>query len=407
MKTFKTLLATVLTLSLFLHLVTLWREKDNIAAAHGDFIIFYTGAQMVLDGKARNLYDLNLQKDYQAGFDVPFRPDPLPYNHPAYELLLFLPLARLSYTDAFIGWAAFNILLVMGIARLLASVIDRENRKLAALLCAAFFPVTATIWHGQDSILSAFLLSSALVSLRRGHTGLAGIVLALGLYKPQLVVPIAVVFALKRRWEVVLPFVGAGGFLVCISILMTGWSGALQYIRLLSWINQTHYAIDPLNMANLRGLFENLSHIMGIPRVILFVMTAAGSILTVYWSSLQWKEHGFSSNSMFDLFFSHLVATTLLASYHLYIHDLTLLLIPLVALLNHGMTERPGAAVARNAVLLALVVFSVPWVSLFFPLRRMSWAALGLLAIAAILSYEMGPGRIERRKDAKPSPSLS
>jgi hypothetical protein len=406
LKTFRISLAAVLTLSLVLHILTLWREKNNIAAAHGDFIIFYTGSQILLDGKAESLYDLKVQKEYQERFDIRIRPDPLPYNHPAYELLLFLPLARLSYTSAFIVWGIVNIFTVAGIACLLSSTVNPRNKTLAALLCAAFFPVTSTLWHGQDSILSAFLAAAVLVNLRCGRDTLAGTVLALGLYKPQLVLPIALILAIHRRWKVILPFMVVGGILVCISIAMTGWSGAIQYVRLLSWINQTHYTIDPAHMPNLRGIFENLSSI-GIPREIIFLTTAGTSICTLYWSVLQWKSSDTTNDTMFDLSFSHVIVATLLVSYHLYVHDLTLLVIPLVTLLNHGASDGRDAPMVRNAILVALIVLSLPIVSLLLSHRLMSWTAIGLLLLGVVLSHERRQAGIEHGTRANLSPDYS
>jgi Glycosyltransferase family 87 len=406
LKTFRISLAAVLTLSLVLHILTLWREKNDIAAAHGDFIIFYTGSQILLDGKAESLYDLKVQKEYQERFDIRIRPDPLPYNHPAYELLLFLPLARLSYTSAFIVWGIVNIFTVAGIVCLLSSTVNPGNKTLAALLCAAFFPVTATLWHGQDSILSTFLAAAVLVNLRCGRDTLAGTVLALGLYKPQLVFPIALILAIHRRWKVILPFMVVGGILVCISIAMTGWSGAIQYVRLLSWINQTHYTIDPAHMPNLRGMFENLSSI-GIPREIIFLTTAGTSICTLYWSVLQWKSSDTTNDTMFDLSFSHVIVATLLVSYHLYVHDLTLLAIPLVTLLNHGASAGRDAPMVRNAILVALIVLSLPIVSLLLSHRLMSWTAIGLSLLGVVLSHECRQAGIEHRRRANLSPDYS
>lgn len=399
LKTFRISLAAVLTLSLVLHALTLWREKDNIAAAHGDFIIYYVGSQILLDGKAEALYDLKVQKEYQAHLNVRIRPDPLPYNHPAYELLLFLPLARLSYAGAFTVWGIANILMVVGIVCLLFPTINRENKTLAALLCAGFFPVTATLWHGQDSILSAFLTAAVFVSLKRGRDSLAGALLALGLYKPQLVLPIALILAIKRRWSVVLPFVAVGGVLVGASIAMTGWPGAVQYVRLLSWMNQTHYTIEPLHMPNLRGLLENFTSI-GIPPGFIFLMTAVASIGALYSSVRQWKSGGTMKDPLFDLSFSHAVITTLLVSYHLYVHDLSLLAIPLVTLLNHGMAEGRNAVMARNAILVALIVMSLPVVSWLLTLRLMSWVAIGLSLLAVVLSRERRQAGIEQGRHA-------
>jgi hypothetical protein len=388
LKIFRASLIAVLALSLLLHVMTLWRERGNIAAAHGDFIIYYIGSQIWLDGKAQNLYDLEVQKEYQARFNVPFRPDPLPYNHPAYELLLFLPLAFLPYEYAFIVWGMVNVLFLVAIVWLLSLLIDKENTMLGALVWLAFFPVTATLWHGQDSILSALLLSAVFVSLSRGRDSVAGMVLALGLYKPQLVLPIALLLAIRRRWAAVLPFIAVGALLVSTSIIITGWLGAVQYVRLLSWINKTHYTIDPAYMPNLRGIFEGLSN-LGFSRGIIDLITVGTSIGVLCWSLLLWKSDGAVDDAMFDLRLAHLIVVTLLVSYHLYVHDLTLLAIPLTILLNHGTRSDRDAPIARNATLVALIIVSMPVVSLLLEYRLMPWMAIGLMLFAGTLSYEL------------------
>jgi hypothetical protein len=42
-----------------------------MAAGYGDFIIFYTGAQIINDGKSKDLFKVDVQNQYQARFDVP------------------------------------------------------------------------------------------------------------------------------------------------------------------------------------------------------------------------------------------------------------------------------------------------------------------------------------------------
>jgi len=67
------------------------------------------------------------------------------------------------------------------------------------VLLVAFYPTTVALLHGQDSVLSAFLMAAAFAGLKRKREAAAGIVLALGLYKPQLVLPLAALLFLKRR----------------------------------------------------------------------------------------------------------------------------------------------------------------------------------------------------------------
>jgi hypothetical protein len=96
MAKFKVLLTSLVLVSLLFHSLYLWSQLDNMAAGNGDFVIFYTGAQILAAGGGNQLYDLATQKTFQDKFKVPIRDGPLPYNHPAYELLLFLPLIYVS-----------------------------------------------------------------------------------------------------------------------------------------------------------------------------------------------------------------------------------------------------------------------------------------------------------------------
>lgn len=77
----------------------LYRERNQIKNAYGDFIIFYTGAQILRDGKGRDLYDLSVQNSYQSKFNVPIRVGPLPLGSLAimgFALLIAVELVRAS-----------------------------------------------------------------------------------------------------------------------------------------------------------------------------------------------------------------------------------------------------------------------------------------------------------------------
>jgi len=161
---------------------------------------------MLRGGHASHLYDLKLQERYQGRFNIKIRDGALPYNHPAYQLLIFLPLARLDYPTAFLIWGAMNCFFAIGISKLLRPYIDRENRGLCAALWLAFFPIAAALWQGQDSILTALLFAASFVSLKRGREGLAGCLIALGLYMPHLLIPLATMFIFTRQWRAVLGF---------------------------------------------------------------------------------------------------------------------------------------------------------------------------------------------------------
>src|SRR5215469_8672949 len=56
-----------------------------------DFSLTYVGAKIVHDGRGRELYDLNLQKQIRNSLYQ--HPVPLLFEHPPFEALLLSPLA--------------------------------------------------------------------------------------------------------------------------------------------------------------------------------------------------------------------------------------------------------------------------------------------------------------------------
>ena len=129
-----------------------------------DFSIFYTGAKIVLSGLSSHLYDLSVQAHYQT---APYQSHPLPFDHPAYELVLFLPLSALSFNAAYGTWVAINVAMVLLAALLLSAHLPNFPRPAALWAFAAAmasFPLIWSLCQGQDSILLLllFVLVSAL-----------------------------------------------------------------------------------------------------------------------------------------------------------------------------------------------------------------------------------------------------
>ena len=80
-KFYKLILAAFIAGSLVFHLAILWASRHRIAEGYGDFVIFYTGAQIINDGRSKELFKVETQNAYQAKFDVPQLEWPLPFNH--------------------------------------------------------------------------------------------------------------------------------------------------------------------------------------------------------------------------------------------------------------------------------------------------------------------------------------
>jgi hypothetical protein len=164
-------LAALVAGCLIFHLAILWESRREIAAGYGDFIIFYTAAQIVNDGKAKKLFKIETQNAYQAKFDVPQLEWPLPFNHAPYELFLFLPLAHLSYPLAHAIWSTINLIFLIVMLRWLFPYVHSEHNFFIGISILAWFPTIETLRLGQDSILSTLLLLSVFVALKRKRDG--------------------------------------------------------------------------------------------------------------------------------------------------------------------------------------------------------------------------------------------
>jgi hypothetical protein len=255
LKTFKLLLVALVTASFLFNLKILWDQRSYMAQGYFDFVIYYTGAEIVNAGKARDLYNLDLQKRHQEQFKVPNKPWPvLPFNHAPYELLLFLPLAHLPYQSAHIVWSVLNVLLLVVVYKILAPFLDGSHRIFFGALLLAFYPTMIAIKMGQDSIISLLLLSGVYANLKRHREFLAGVILALGLYKPHLVLPLAGILTFSGYWRVMQGFMGIGAVLSIISIAMVGWQGVVGLFSIVAAMDRPTSIVYPESMTNLRGL---------------------------------------------------------------------------------------------------------------------------------------------------------
>ena len=219
----------------------------------GDFCAFYTGAHIYLQNP-RRVYDLTLQRATEQQL---IGRDDIPFNHPPYELLLWLPLARLSFNAAFWMWRLASLVLLAVAAKLLATALcPRLGAPAIFLRALAFFPVPYCLWMGQDSLLLLAILAGCAWLLGRRMEWLAGAALGLALFKPQLVLPIAAVYladaALENVARISLLGIRRPGrqYLLwwdlpacarCWTILLQGHTAAQM-------------AIHPSMMPNLRGL---------------------------------------------------------------------------------------------------------------------------------------------------------
>jgi hypothetical protein len=325
---------------------------------------------MVRTGLRHELYDYDLQKQFE-NLIVGQSDTPLPFNHLAYEAIIFAPLSSFSYRTAYFIFLSINVLLLatsFGLLRPWMGNLGRVYWWLPAALFAAFLPVAAALIQGQDSIMLLALFVGSFVLLQKRRELAAGVLIGLTAFKFQIAVPIALLFLIWKRWRFFAGFAASATAVLAMSILLVGAAQMKFYARsLLSMSTNAaasdyvRNAITPNNMPNLRGLIFGLVD-NRIPN-----SWAQGAIGILSVALLSWvaAQHQFRRGATGLLV---AIPVAALVSYHFLIHDLSILLVPLVFALNQFLVSEPnGPREGRLVVRLAALAFCAPLAESFFP----------------------------------------
>ena len=227
-----------------------------------DFRTFYAAGVLVRTDPA-HLYDLAAQQQVQNA-RVSVKGAALPFLHPSYEALVDAAFAWMPYRAAYLSFMGFNLLLVLA-----AFFVGRGSGAMAlwperaGAVMFLFVPLLVTVWQGQDSILFLLVCCLAWRKLEEGHDARAGVALALGLFKFQLAIPMAVVLVARRGWRFAAGFAAAGAGVAAACFAMVGRAGSAVVMRLLVAGSLAHdqgaaaqqaMVIKPTAMPNLVGL---------------------------------------------------------------------------------------------------------------------------------------------------------
>jgi hypothetical protein len=398
------LFITVFLLAMaFCNVVLLLREVSSLRNGYQDFTIYYMSALLLRSGQGADLYNSDTQYRAQLTFaHVPIRQGPLPFNHPPFEAIVFLPFTLLSYWPAYLLWTAINVIMLALSVVLLRRRFPRiltSSPLVLGLGAAAFFPVAIAIVQGQDVVLLLLLFVLAVICLDRGQDATAGALLAGGLFRPHLIVPILVLLAV-RRWRLLRGFVPAALVLVAMSVAITGWNGPHDYIQFVLHVEKTvcHGCFGPQTVPNLRGLFQDLPGLGASSRAATALVLV--SSLVIFFVALRriWNGRdsiGFSSNLA--------VVTTLLVSFHLLTHDLILLLPLALILLTQSLDRQTVDRQSGDSqtklfngklVLVSLLFLTPLYVFLLWQVDQFFWFSLVLIWLYMILVLTPAPAEV-------------
>ena len=341
------LVAAFLLASVIVHGIEFWQHRARIQAGYGDFSALYTAGLLVRRGEGRFLYDRREQWRVQQEFapNVDIRKGPMPFIRPPFEALVFFPLAYFSYPVALAIWSLAKVVLLWFTARLLPR--PRPFTRiypywLEVALCLGFFPVFLDLFEGQDAILLLLIVAAALNRLQSRKDVAAGVVLALGLFKFHLVVPIAIMLWLAGRARILAGFLPGTAALVALSCVISGASVLSTYpVYLLNLNRATGVGVvTAQSMPNLRGLLTAFLGRAPYPGPIHWVLLPV-AVAAIVLTARLWKLRINAGFPGLALGYCLVLVVAILTSYYAYSYDMTLLIIPLL-LLGGGFLDQPG-----------------------------------------------------------------
>lgn len=375
---------------LIMELIAVRIERGGISERL-DFRCFYAAGYLVRTHPSQ-LYELAQQELTQDSLAPPTK-GVLVFYRPSYEALLYSPFSLLGYRAAYLAFIAFNLFLLLAVLFVVQPLLSPDRAWLKSLpwlksrpwlMFFLFIPLLLAVVHCQDSILFLLLSSLAWRNIESGKDFRAGCFLALALFKFQIAIPMAILVAVRRGWRFTTGFVVTSAGLVLLCIGIVGRAETLSMFRLVfSAVSASGQAtsmqrimtIYPSAMPNMEGLL----YVCGarfLPPSVFIVVVGLCSFCLFLWciSTVRRLEQ--------NVAFSVAILCSLLVSHHLYVHDLTVSLLPAALL--------PGRAQRYFVPLL----FGLPTLFFFLPFGLNSSFLLAIPILAMLIYTLMFPSSL-------------
>ncbi len=310
---------------------------------HEDWWTYVSSVYMLRDGQGHLIYDIPSLTAVQAALG---RSEAVIYPyHPAYLLLVY-PFAVLPPNMSYVGWMAFNIVLLAFCLQMLASrFVPTNERRLFFLIVGASLPVYIALAYGQSSFVVLLGVSLVVVGTISGHDIRSGLGLAVLLIKPQYLLLWLALLLWRRQLRALAFFSVAGGILLGLSYLLVGSDGLFSYVHLLaSGAMAKRYAAS----YTLNGIAYALpgEASTAVTYALMSAVVLAGYVFTLVKTSRHTEQRSLMAIT--------LLASMLVANY-LLIYDLTMWSVVLALLWS--------SATVGNARFLLAAGFTAPWIS--------------------------------------------
>ncbi|MGE5251013.1 MAG: glycosyltransferase family 87 protein [Bacteroidota bacterium] len=318
------------------------------------------------------------------------------YPYPLWTVVVMLPLTVWPLQTAMNLWFFLNILMLAASLAMIFLLTDLELSPFlfgAAVLASGFYlPVLSSSWLGQLSIFSLFILALTAYCFRHQRWTWLGVVLGLSFIKPQVMIMLTGLILLwallHRRWQTLLGFGGVIALLTLISLPFIASPG-----QIIGGGIASHLGAYIGKTSTIWGL----SLILGIP----WFVPALISIGLIAWLGVLWWPFLRQEGAAFDrvlALFSAAILVNLITIPYSWMHNLTLLLLPIgyclaLALRMHGSVRYFWLALLfmiMHPLMLGL------YVALYEPAHTQVYQVIPAMALLPTMFY------LEHQKNRSP-----
>ena len=353
-------LVFVVVLSIF------WVVQGTVTyqrARHHDFLSFYTGATLVRQAQAEELYDLDAQRLIQESL-APANEDVIPFIRPSYYALILAPLSFLPFGAAFWAWIVFQTMLLFGCWAWAGRYFGWD----AMIFGAIYFPTAAGVTNAQDCVFLLAIGIGAYVLAERKRDYWSGLVLGLGLIKFHLFFLLPLVVLIQKRFRMFAGYCAAGIIAFGIFLVLGGFGGVEKYISFLRRDDLEWLSPAPELMINIQSVAANLGLHSPWASALLIALVAAITVFGARQVSL-WRG------------LSVALLGSVLITPHAYAYDAAILLLPIWLVLFRSKNPVLRVTAATLAVPLPFLsfLFGPPWTVI---------PALTIFAFLCILAWD-------------------
>jgi hypothetical protein len=363
----------------------------------GDYIAFYAAGRLILQGQPGSIYDRAAVETVQGlalGGAVPGFFDA--FRNPPFFALVFAPIAALDLVPSFAVWSAVSIAMLAAALWRARTVSASTKDRTGLLLVGLGFPaVYFCLIDGQNSTLSLLLFVLIYEALCLGRDRRAGVLAALGLFKPQLFFLFPVLLLVAGRGRALIAYVMTGVGLTIVSTWLVGFDGMATWLRSLFDYEGGNAARNGWRMSSISTLVAQLAPGQESLALMVTLVLTVGLVAMLI---VLWRRPRAVYLSAFGWSLTVLIAT--LVDPHLVDYDLTVLVLV-------GMLVLPPVSPLRLlTVLLYALMLTRPQIPLgagaLQPVPLVLLAGAFLVHRLGLQDWRSGPLTLSVRTDVQP-----